>query len=310
MLSVIALGVGAGASSVYDGEASSAFLLLDSDGEPLLLLDAGLGATAAALRHCGRLPRHIYISHNHTDHAGELPVILAVESARRTATATTGSTSTRGTAPAPPPPALTTVLAERAVMRRLREHRLHELLSTGRPLDTFAHFVELQEGVRTELGGGAAAAAGARLAVTPLRAQHAEVAFGLLIERDGAPVLGWTADSGCCERLLARLAAAPAVLVDARAQGSAEHAGFDEVAAACSGSGALRGRSVYVYGYGCVGQAPSIRTHPALCAVAKVLRPGDKVVLGGRPVGGSSAADGGGEVEAGERELVGAGVRW
>jgi hypothetical protein len=39
-------------------------------------------------------------------------------------------------------------------------------------------------------------------------------------------------DSGLCEPLLERLAAAPVVLVDARAEGTAEHAGFDEVAAA------------------------------------------------------------------------------
>lgn len=40
MLSITALGVGAGKTAVYSGEGSSAFLICDGDGEPLLLLDA------------------------------------------------------------------------------------------------------------------------------------------------------------------------------------------------------------------------------------------------------------------------------
>jgi hypothetical protein len=50
-------------------------------------------------------------------------------------------------------------------------------------------------------------------------------------------------------------------------------------------TGPLRGRAVFVYGYGRVDQAPTPRTHPELCAVAKVLRPGDSLVLGPRSVG-------------------------
>jgi hypothetical protein len=221
------------------------------------------------------------------------------------------------------------VVAERRVMARLKEHRLHELLSTGRPLAAFGEFLELQEDVRAELGAWG-------LSVTPLRAAHTEVAFGLLVECDGTPVLGWTvrggragggvasreawarsqlrcfcfacrsapyglvrsprpslafptsrlpppkptqSDSGYDEALLARLAAAPVVLVDARAAGTPEHAGFDQVAAAAT-AGPLRGRAVYVYGYGSAAEAPNPRTALTLCAAAKVLRPGDVVHLG------------------------------
>jgi ribonuclease BN (tRNA processing enzyme) len=69
-LSLLALGVGAGKTAVFDGEPSSSFLLR-VDGEPALLLDAGFGATHAALQQHRRLPRHVYISHNHSDHAGD-----------------------------------------------------------------------------------------------------------------------------------------------------------------------------------------------------------------------------------------------
>ncbi len=96
-------------------------------------------------------------------------MLLAVESARRAA---------RG---APP----LTLLAEARVMQRLRDHRLAELHSTGRPLEDFARFIELQEGASTPLGAWG-------LALTPLRAAHAELCFGLLVTAGGAPVLGWT----------------------------------------------------------------------------------------------------------------------
>jgi glyoxylase-like metal-dependent hydrolase (beta-lactamase superfamily II) len=64
----------------------------------------------AALQLAGSLPQHLWVSHNHSDHAGELPVVLAVEAAagRRK-----------------------TVLAEAAVLDTLLAHRLHELASTG-----------------------------------------------------------------------------------------------------------------------------------------------------------------------------------
>jgi hypothetical protein len=109
-LQLVVLGVGAGATHVYHGQCSSSFLLMAGD-SPLLLIDSGYGAVHAARRHTGgRLPTHVYISHNHSDHAGELPVLLAVQAAA-------GSRMT--------------VLAERQVMQRLQQHRLAELQSTG-----------------------------------------------------------------------------------------------------------------------------------------------------------------------------------
>jgi hypothetical protein len=282
-LTLAVLGAGAGRTAVYDGEPSSSFALCWR-GAPVLLLDAGLGAVAAFQRAFpGRpLPALVYCSHNHTDHSGELPVMLAVEAARRGFVAAKprpaallrcfsccrGATTTPTKAaaaaaeavphPQPQPPPLTLV-AERRVMRRLRRHRLAELRSTGRGLDAFAHFLALREGNRTEVrarcccgsGGGSEAAALLRIGLTPLRARHAELAFGLLVDvavsgggggsgagdltAAAAPpklVLGWTADSGVDRKLYAALASAPTVLVDARAAGTAEHAGFDEVAEA------------------------------------------------------------------------------
>lgn len=55
------------------------------------------------------VPHNIYVSHNHSDHAGDLPVMVAVESRR----------------------SKPRLFAHPRVMQRIREHRLHELLSTG-----------------------------------------------------------------------------------------------------------------------------------------------------------------------------------
>ena len=79
----------------------------------------------------------------------------------------------------------TTVLAEAGVLSALKEHRLAELRSTGRPLESFGRFVQLEEARAHDLGAWG-------LTLTPLRARHSERAYGLLMERDGRPVLGWT----------------------------------------------------------------------------------------------------------------------
>ncbi|CAK0811884.1 unnamed protein product [Prorocentrum cordatum] len=76
------LGAGAGVTHVYHGEPSSAWAL-EYRGRPLLLADVGAGVTSSALRQLGQLPSTILVSHNHTDHAGELPVVLAVEALQR-----------------------------------------------------------------------------------------------------------------------------------------------------------------------------------------------------------------------------------
>ena len=79
----------------------------------------GFGVVRRCMATFGSIPRTIYISHNHSDHAGELPVLLAVESA--------ASGDGGGDHPGP-----MHVLSEEGVMQTLIEHRLHELVSTGR----------------------------------------------------------------------------------------------------------------------------------------------------------------------------------
>eukprot|EP00929_Paragymnodinium_shiwhaense_P088598 TRINITY_DN4890_c1_g1_i9.p1 TRINITY_DN4890_c1_g1~~TRINITY_DN4890_c1_g1_i9.p1 ORF type:complete len:187 (+),score=23.73 TRINITY_DN4890_c1_g1_i9:80-640(+) len=125
-LELVCLGVGVGKSMVYDGQPSSSFLLRTRDryggvqqvagqeekGQGILLLDCGLGVTRACLQHVEAVPPFIYVSHNHTDHAGELPVVLSVERAR-------------------PGGCKRTVIAEKQVAKVLQERRLYETTPKG-----------------------------------------------------------------------------------------------------------------------------------------------------------------------------------
>jgi len=238
---------------VYKGEPSSSFVVLVG-GQPLLLADVGAGVVRAYHRHLPDtpLPPNIYVSHNHTDHAGELPVVLAVE-------------ASRGARPR--------LLAHRRVMARLRDHRLHELLSTGHPLDHFARMTEVPEAGegRVEVGHG--------LSLATVHTRHSELCYGALLYLHGAPLLGWTADSGYEPRVYAALSEAPLVVVDARRGASPEHAGFAEVARLARAPH-MAGRTLLLTGYGSQGvEAPDEGEVAALGESVVVARPGLRLVL-------------------------------
>jgi hypothetical protein len=117
------------------------------------------------------LPEAVYVSHNHTDHAGELPVVLAVERAK--------GRKLR-------------LCAQHDVLARLTAHRLHELQSTGRGVDYFCTTVSLeaaQPAVVVEL------ARGSSLRMCPLLSRHAELCYGGVLLLDEDPLLGWTVSS-------------------------------------------------------------------------------------------------------------------
>jgi len=169
VMELVCLGVGAGKTMVYDGEPSSAFLMRaapagctgahpgeeGSHRQGLLLIDCGLGVVRACLQHADSVPPLIYVSHNHTDHAGELPVVLAVERTR-------------------PGGSRRTVVTERRVAEVLKERRLHETTAVG-AYD--ADWIVLEEGQVTPIGHG--------LAMMPVGpCQHTELCFGFVLYAD------------------------------------------------------------------------------------------------------------------------------
>ncbi|GAX84931.1 hypothetical protein CEUSTIGMA_g12352.t1 [Chlamydomonas eustigma] len=206
-IDVVILGTGAGATTVYTQECSSSFVLR-VDGIPALLADVGFGVVAACKELVGSLPPCIYVSHNHSDHAGELPVLLATDQKH--------------------------VFAQEQVMQRLKAHRLHELQSTGRPLEAFGFYHSLVEREMFEvpilspkaLGLGtvdgamqdrvtafgaedshdasyvpqnnassSSSSSACKLHIKAVKSQNSELCFGLIIYVNQKAVLGWTASS-------------------------------------------------------------------------------------------------------------------
>lgn len=78
---LVCLGVGKGATAVYSNQSSSSFAVLRrSTNECILLIDIGLGSIFNLQKYVKNFkPRQVFISHNHTDHSGELPVYIANE---------------------------------------------------------------------------------------------------------------------------------------------------------------------------------------------------------------------------------------
>lgn len=221
-LSLCCLGTGRGATAVWEGEPSSAVALL-LDGRAVLLVDAGFGVVRACRHWLDGVPETILITHNHSDHAAELPVVLPMASAA-------------GRRPR--------VIAAPAVVERLRRHRLHELRSTGRPLADFCELVAVDGEVALTEG----------LTLTLLPARHSEPSYGFMLWHAGRPLLAYGGDSAFSTAYYARLFEAPTVILDARATGNAEHAGFGAVAAYIA---AYPDTVVRITGYGTRAQAPT-----------------------------------------------------
>ena len=237
MLSLLPLGVGRGADGVLYGHCSTSFVLL-RDERPALLIDVGFGVAKTFLERYELLGCPIYVSHNHSDHAAELPVIGAVARA--------GGTRLR-------------LLSEAGVMDRLQQHRLHELHSTGRELTSFFEFDALTAGEVCSVDD--------QIGIEPVRGRHAERSFGVKVSFSGQAVLSISADSGFDDALYNDLAEAPLLVLDGREKGNAEHASFDEIE---EWAKAHPKTAVFVAGYGTTEYVPK---HFALCEAGCTIGP-------------------------------------
>ncbi len=202
-LSLEVLGVSGGASPVYQGECSSSLLLLHND-QPYCLIDLGPGVTRTLHESNRAIPDQLIITHNHTDHAGELPVVLRVEQAR--------GRHLR-------------VIAETEVKARLQQHRLAEHAEQLTP-EKLADWTSADAGERIALDE--------ILSLRFIAAQHSERCFGFIIysiDENGndIPVLGYSGDSGLNPSLYQQISQAAVTIYDAREKGNAWHAGFDEI---------------------------------------------------------------------------------
>jgi ribonuclease BN (tRNA processing enzyme) len=225
---LLPLGTGAGATTVIYGDPSSSFAILLGE-ECRLLVDLGYGVARQALHFLKALPTKVYISHNHSDHSGDLPV-AALRSANQ------GQPFTIWSAP--------------EVERRLKEHRLHEFREAGASPEDIANWIATPENVEAVIDND--------FSLVPHRGQHSETCFGFVLRFRGETVLGYSADSGFYEELYTHLLEAPLLVLDGRAEGSTEHASFDELEAFAR---KFPDKRVFVTHYGRPDEAPSTLDH-------------------------------------------------
>eukprot|EP00760_Papus_ankaliazontas_P024419 PhM_4_TR2296/c0_g1_i1/m.70121 len=210
-IELLCLGTGKGATAVYTDHPSTAYVVL-LDGYPVMMLDMGIGATRSALHHCrGVLPEVVYISHNHLDHSGELPVVVSTEAARGNRLR---------------------VVAAPDVMRRLVEHRMAEyhdsLTAASRKVSDLAEFVEAAPWDGTSSSRPTPVVGD--FSVLPVLAQHSERCYGAILFYKDRPILGFGADSGYDRSYFVHMMMAPTVILDCRGgQGTYDHASFDDV---------------------------------------------------------------------------------
>jgi ribonuclease BN (tRNA processing enzyme) len=172
-IDLVSLGTGNGTSYAYGARPSSSFAIR-IDEEPVLLVDIGVGVAMAAIKYLeGGIPDNIYISHNHLDHSGDLPIVLAVESAQGRRLR---------------------ILGHPDVLKRIISHRVHELYSTGKSYSDFAEWVRADSTGEIHVSP--------ELTLYLVKSQHSELCYGFLMRFCGEPILGFTRNLSKLEWLL------------------------------------------------------------------------------------------------------------
>jgi len=199
---IICLGVGNGSSHVIKGLPSTAFVILKDD-KPFILVDCGLGVVKSFLDlySAELIPEYIYLSHNHTDHTGDLPVLLALYSKFRN-----GKPK---------------IFGHQDVLEIVKMHRIHELCVKGENYDDYATWINnddnneifVEKGVRFEI----------------FLSQHSYLCYGFRFFVDNVNILSYTADSGFNTGVYVALGSPAVIVVDGRDKGSFEHASLEEI---------------------------------------------------------------------------------
>ncbi|PFX18639.1 Serine/threonine-protein kinase Nek6 [Stylophora pistillata] len=202
------VGTGTGTTAVLHGQPSSSAIVFHR-GKPLLMVDVGAGVVKACRERLAynEFPRNVFITHNHLDHAGELPLLFAFESMRRYLARE---------------PRLR-VLSGPEVQHKLKIHRLDEMLSLYTPEQAADWLACEQNGGPTYLDDDK------QFSIKTYRTLHSEICYGFVLYFKEEPILGYCVDSGFKEDVFEFFFQASTVIVDARDNGTKEHASFAEV---------------------------------------------------------------------------------
>ncbi len=196
-IDILCLGVGKGASYVMKGISSTSFVIL-INGEPKLLIDAGAGVALSCLKYLdGIIPSTIYITHNHMDHTGDLPIMLNI-------------LSNLGGKPR--------VLGHADVLDIVKTYRMHDPTVN---INQLAEWVAPQHDGLIDAGNG--------LEIRPIKTKHSYLCYGILLYYKGINILGYSADSPYDENLFREITKQPNAIIDARDYGTHDHSSFEEV---------------------------------------------------------------------------------
>jgi len=198
--SAVCLGIGNGSTHVLKGLPSSAFVIL-KNGNPYLLIDCGLGIVKsyADLFGLENFPNRIYISHNHTDHTGDLPVILALRLKDKKHT---------------------NIYGNKEVVQIIKNYRMHELLVNESTIDDFALWEEDAEGVIK---------IDENVSLILFESQHSYICYGFSFYVNDNRLLSYTGDSGYNDNLYEQISGSPIIIADGRDKGSFEHASLEQI---------------------------------------------------------------------------------
>ncbi|XP_019615063.1 PREDICTED: uncharacterized protein LOC109462867 [Branchiostoma belcheri] len=228
VIQLLCLGTGKGTTAVLTGEPSSSMVVLHNS-RPVLLVDVGLGVTQSLLHSVApeKFPDAMFVTHNHSDHAGELPLVL-------------GGTAQRRLLAGKPRVKL---LCGPKVLEPLKIHRLSEMAYQMKPDDIADWLICDPEGDPIYLDDVK------NFKLQAVESQHDIPCYGFLLYYKDELILGFSGDSGFNPELYDKIFSAPTVVVDGRTPSSQWHASFDEISA-YSKSREKKPRAVYVTGYG------------------------------------------------------------
>ncbi|KAI8508149.1 hypothetical protein Bbelb_143890 [Branchiostoma belcheri] len=228
VIQLLCLGTGKGTTAVLTGEPSSSMVVLHNS-RPVLLVDVGLGVTQSLLHYIApeKFPDAMFVTHNHSDHAGELPLVLG------------GTAQRRLLADKP----RVKLLCGPKVLEPLKVHRLSEMAYQMKPDDVADWLICDPEGDPVYLDDVK------NFKLQAVKSQHDIPCYGFLLYYKDELILGFSGDSGFTPELYDKIFEAPTVVVDGRTPSSQWHASFDEISVYLKNR-EKKPRAVYVTGYG------------------------------------------------------------
>ncbi|MDX2278074.1 MAG: MBL fold metallo-hydrolase [Saprospiraceae bacterium] len=199
LLEILTLGAGSGTTAILSGEPSTAFAVMINNKCPLLI-DLGFGVTRSILTFLKEIPEYIYITHNHLDHAGELPVVsqLVYKSGRKLK-----------------------IWSAAEVTFRLKSFRMAEINTSGLDIEQIIEWKTLNDTIYNDITPD--------IRIKISKSQHSEPCYGLILEYKHQVVFAYSADSGYNEAYYKWLSEAPVIILDGRLAASSDHAGFNQI---------------------------------------------------------------------------------